>query len=140
LGWCNVLLGLRARGYGGFVLLAAGLVILAEVMVMVRVLWFRTSGIPGWPSWAGQKEVRSARGREAGARAGEGEGGLGEEYFELVGDDEGESEADDQDYDEDGRLKADVEWEERMRDGGAGQGEAEGGAERTKRLKRLDVV
>ncbi len=101
-----------------------------------RVGWWREGNRRAGRAAAVAGEVR-------GGRAGL---GLGEEYFELVGEDE---EDEDEDYNEDGRLKADVEWEERRRRAGeggiAGEGVRGGGNgrqddERTKKLQKLDVV
>ncbi len=138
-GWVNVLLGLRVRGYGVVTLVAAGLVVMAEAGVMLRVLGSgrRISGL-----WS--KKTKGSAGPGARARAGVaggGAGGLGEEYFELVGHDEVEEE-EDEDYDEDGRLKADVEWEERMRGGGGGSIRPEGGSggDKARKLQRLDAI
>ena len=148
-GWMNIMLGVRARGYGMLAMLLVALVAHAEMAFMFRA-WGFSMKVPGWGLgkrlvgrlWLG----RSGAGRAAtagGDRGGRVGLGLGEEYFELVGEDEEEDE--DEDYDEDGRLKADVEWEERRRRGGeggtAGDGESEGeDGKRAKKLQRLDVV
>lgn len=128
LGWLNVMLGLWARGYGGLTLLGGGLVILAEAGVMIRVLWFRKK-IPVLPG----NGRRCKAAQQWNASAQEGGHGLGVEYFELVGDDDVEE---DDDYDEDGRLKTDVEWEEGRR---TKMGDEEG-KERATKLQKLDVV
>jgi hypothetical protein len=147
----NVLLGLCARGYSDFTVLAVSGVVLVEGAFMLRVLGFRREFI-GFPGLLGKQSfLRHAR-RPFREESGGVGGGLGEEHFELVGDDDDE-EQEDEDYDEDGRLKADVEWEERMREGegggaGAGAGAGNGGGrvtgesenERARKLKRLDIV
>lgn len=154
VGWVNVLLGLWARGYGWLTLMAASLAIAVEAGVVVRVLVLRRKGVPGL--WSARKGLggREEGRREAGPRPGAGEVGLGlgEEYFELVGHDdeeaEEEEEEEDTNYDEDGRLKADVEWEERMRrgegDNGGGRtgGEIENAAaaDKARKLNKLDIV
>ena len=180
LGWANLLLGLWQRGYGLIVLISTGVAIGAEAFAMSVVLnaekrrklrgaWFKGKRNPGTGSRAATGHGHS----DAGVGP---EGGLREEYFELVGEherdqaaaDADDAEADeDEDYDEDGRLRADVEWEDLMRaqgrlpGGGAGSGSGghdrrgsagqvqlvggrgeddEGMEDRVKRLARLDVV
>jgi Cytochrome domain of cellobiose dehydrogenase/Eukaryotic cytochrome b561 len=142
LGWVNVLLGLCARGYSGFTVLAVACAVLVEGVFMLRVLGFRKELI-GFPGLLGKQSfLRHAR-RPFREESGGVGGGLGEEHFELVGDDDDE-EQEDEDYDEDGRLKADVEWEERMREGGGGGGggrvTGESENERARKLKRLNIV
>jgi Cytochrome domain of cellobiose dehydrogenase len=144
MGWVNVLLGLKARGYGWLTLLAAGLVVLAEAALLVRVLGFRKKGLAPWFRKNDQQKSRRAAKGRAGAGGNAAAAGLGEEYFELVGEDDEEGlEDEDVDYDEDGRLKADVEWEERLKRGGAEGGPGEDGngeGEQAKKLQKLDVV
>jgi Cytochrome domain of cellobiose dehydrogenase len=143
LGWMNVLLGLWARGYSGFTVLAVACAVLVEGVFMLRVLGFRKELI-GFAGLLGKQSfLRHAR-RPFREESGGVGGSLGEEHFELVGDDDDE-EQEDEDYDEDGRLKADVEWEERMREGGGGGGgggqvTGESENERARKLKRLNIV
>lgn len=125
-GWVNVLLGLKARGYGALTLAVVVLVVLAEGAVMLRILGYRKT-IPRLLFFPGSGPGGPKEGMNA--AVGGGEAGLDEEYFELVENDE--------DYDEDGRLRADVEWEERTR----GKGEDQhGDHDQARKLKRLDIV
>ena len=110
---------------------------------MARALGLRKRFPRLWSAKKGPVKGLQQQGLRGASRIGEEpERGLGEEYVELVGDDDDE---DDEDYDEDGRLKADVEWEESIRQGGGGrtaEGRSESGIEgdRTKKLKKLDIV
>jgi hypothetical protein len=143
-GWVNVLLGLKARSYGFLTFVAVGILILVEAGVMIRVLGFRRGATSSSSFKTKGLGITGARQRGAAESGGD---GLGEEYFELVGhdDDLAEEEEDDdvdENYDEDGRLKADVEWEEeRLREGRKGEraGIGEEG-ETARKLKRLDIV
>jgi hypothetical protein len=152
VGWANIMLGLAARQYGWVTLVAAALAVFVEAVVVARILVFRSKGglsRVGLGKHARDERRHGARASGAGVAVGL---GLGEEYFELVGDDEdeteGEDEVEDVDYDEDGRLKADVEWEERIRSkrGGRKPGASEdrvgraGDDSSTAKLKKLDVV
>lgn len=145
-GWVNVLLGLKARSYGFLAFVAVGILILVEAGVMIRVLGFRRGATTSSSFTTKGLGITGARRRGVAESGGD---GLGEEYFELVGHDddvaEGEEDGDtdaDENYDEDGRLKADVEWEEeRLREGRKGEraGTGEEG-ETARKLKRLDIV
>lgn len=163
------MLGLQARGYGLLTFVAVGLLIALEAAVLVRILGFRKPIPSHFISTTGKHGLRlpGGRARQPGARGPGGDALADEEYFELVGEEDQEEDGvPDENYDEDGRLQADVEWEENRRRGlreggrkGEGKGEGEGEEARgvgtggrgvdepgkgerdaARKLKRLDIV